>query len=73
MQTAARSSSIPNKDNCQGVSIFLKKWFRTEKAVVMYLTDGTLQVVCVIFKFLSSNQDLMQVWLFLLVSRSTNK
>lgn len=42
--TPARSSSIPIKENCQGASIFLKKWFRTEKAVVMHLTDGTLQV-----------------------------
>ena len=25
-------------------NIFLKKWFRTSKAIVLYLNDGTLQV-----------------------------
>ena len=26
-------------------SIFMKKWFRTSKAIVMYLSSGTLQVL----------------------------
>jgi len=24
--------------------VFMKKWFRTDRAIVMYLTNGTLQV-----------------------------
>ena len=27
-------------------AIFMKKWFRTGKAIVMYLNNGTLQVRC---------------------------
>ena len=27
-----------------GTGIFMKKWFRTGKAIVMYLNNGTLQV-----------------------------
>ncbi|CAL1535570.1 unnamed protein product [Lymnaea stagnalis] len=29
---------------CWSGSLFLKKWFRTAKAIVLYLSDGTLQV-----------------------------
>jgi hypothetical protein len=25
-------------------NVYLKKWFRTSKAIVLYLSDGTLQV-----------------------------
>ena len=28
----------------QDDAIFLKKWFRTSRAIVMYLSNGTLQV-----------------------------
>ena len=30
-------------------AVFLKKWFRTAKAIVLYLSDGTLQVRKMIF------------------------
>jgi len=26
--------------------VFMKKWFRTDRAIVMYLSNGTLQVGC---------------------------
>ena len=26
--------------------IFMKKWFRTDRAIVMHLSNGTLQVCC---------------------------
>jgi hypothetical protein len=29
----------------QDDAIFLKKWFRTSRAIVMYLSNGTLQVL----------------------------
>lgn len=28
-------------------AVFMKKWFRTDKAVVMYLNNGTLQVIAI--------------------------
>ena len=39
---AAKSSSVPTAPPPS--AIFMKKWFRTSKAIVMYLNNGTLQV-----------------------------
>ncbi|XP_076462190.1 serine/threonine-protein kinase PLK1-like [Babylonia areolata] len=36
--------SSQNSDLPWASSLYLKKWFRTTKAIVLYLTDGTLQV-----------------------------
>jgi hypothetical protein len=41
--TIAASETQPAKDE-HASAIFLKKWFRTERAIIMYLTSGTLQV-----------------------------
>ncbi|KAL8584679.1 hypothetical protein ACOMHN_002407 [Nucella lapillus] len=36
--------SSQNSDPQWASSVYLKKWFRTTKAILLYLTDGTLQV-----------------------------
>lgn len=36
--------NLVNGQKDHKVAVFMKKWFRTEKAIVMYLSDGTLQV-----------------------------
>ena len=41
-------------------AIFMKKWFRTNRAIVMYLNNGTLQVMILCVQKLSSS------WSFLL-------
>lgn len=33
-------------------AVFMKKWFRTDKAVVMYLNNGTLQVIAFHLQFI---------------------
>jgi len=44
------STTAPSYSNCQspGVTasgaVFMKKWFRTDRAIVMHLSNGTLQV-----------------------------
>ena len=36
-------------------AIFMKKWFRTNRAIVMYLNNGTLQVMILCVQKLSSS------------------
>ena len=43
----------PNyRDPLWSLSLYLKKWFRTTKAIVLYLSDGTLQVSFFHFYFI---------------------
>lgn len=42
----------PGREHAQG--LFMKKWFRTSKAIVMYLNNGTLQVRPLHYKFVLS-------------------
>lgn len=34
----------PNKRQTMAAGVFMKKWFRTDRAIVMHLSNGTLQV-----------------------------
>lgn len=40
--TTTTSEQQPAKDE-HSTAIFMKKWFRTDRAIIMYLTSGTLQ------------------------------
>lgn len=54
-----------DSDDLSVGSLCLKKWFRTAKAIVLYLNDGTLQVRCLIL--LSSWFHIFNVKAFQLV------
>jgi hypothetical protein len=41
--TTTTSEQQTSKDE-HASAIFMKKWFRTDRAIIMYLTSGTLQV-----------------------------
>ena len=49
-------ASIPSREGDELIRLpFLRQWFRTSRAVVMHLTNGTLQVMLSIPAFVCSH------------------
>jgi len=42
--SALQTALDPSTGGLRDAPVFMKKWFRTDRAIVMYLSNATLQV-----------------------------